>query len=264
MSMVLTWVIAAALSGASIGILGSWVVGMRMPFLGIAMAHAALAGGVIGALFDVTPELTAFIATLLTGFCVGLLNSSSVNADHSVSDRISSIVLTLTMGIAFLCIGIDRGELSSMLGLLWGNILFITNIDIIFMAIAAALLMWMWWRDGTRLDALAFSPRMARSSGICDRRLTVGFLVIASVIIAVNLRTIGGLLLYALLVNPAAAAYCHARTMRQARLYALAAGLASSLGGFAISWKFDLPTGACICLTSVAIYIVAQLTARRS
>ena len=46
--------IGGLLAGASTGLLGGYVVGMRIPFLGICVAHAALAGAVFGALFGLT------------------------------------------------------------------------------------------------------------------------------------------------------------------------------------------------------------------
>ena len=54
-------ILAAAVGGAGSGLLGVYVVGMRIPFVGVCMAHAAMAGAVFGILLDVPPLASALL-----------------------------------------------------------------------------------------------------------------------------------------------------------------------------------------------------------
>ena len=119
--------LAGVVAGASTGLLGGYIVGMRIPFLGICVAHAALAGAVFGALGGLTgpgllvPALgTASICAVL----VGLMDPQTVRVDTNV---VMGILFSLTMGLAFLGLGlfsvfgISDNEVRN---LLWGSLTF--------------------------------------------------------------------------------------------------------------------------------------------
>ena len=103
------------------------------------------------------------------------------------------------------------------------------------------------WPEPLRL--LLFSRELAAVL-LPERGLFLLVLVLSSAVVTVNLETVGGLMLYALIANPAVAA------LRLGRTYAAVLGLgagfgaASAVAGFAVAYWLDLPVGACIVVVS--------------
>lgn len=257
--MMLLWILAALSSGYSAGLLGLYVVGMNMPFLGIGMAHAAMAGAVLANLAGWPVLPCALAAALAAGGLLAWIATTHVRSDLGI---ITSILLSFTMGLAFLGIGMNEGEMSPMLNLMWGSMLFVRPIDIFLLFFLGAAYSFFLFFCRRPLDTLLFSRHAARSCGLNERPLLMLFMVLAALIITINLKITGGLLMYALLTNPAAAALEMAESMPEARRWAAGLGIGSTLGGFGISYVFDLPTGACIVMVSTLFYAIAAIFSR--
>lgn len=258
--MLILWQVAALLSGGCTGLLGTYLVGLRMPFLAVGIAHAAMAGAIFGHLLGWPPLVASLGAAVAAALGLAWLVTLPIRADLGV---LSSILLSFTMGLAFLGIGLNQGDMTAHLSLLWGSLLFTRPRDLLLMAGAALALLVFLARCRRPLEAILFSHALARAGGIRDRQILGVFMLLAAVIIALNLQTVGGLMIYSLLTNPAAAAYELATTMRGVRLLAVALGVVSTLCGFWASYLLDWPTGACIVLVSTALYALAVCIARR-
>lgn len=258
--MMLLWLASALISGSSTGLLGVYVVGLRMPFLGIGMAHAAMAGAIVGHIMGWPPTLAAVCFALAAGAGMAWLATSRARADLGT---ITGILLSFTMGIAFLAMGFNTGELSPILAMMWGNMLFVRTADLYVMVALAIGLYAFVAACRVSMDALLFSRPIARASGLPERRLLLVFMVLAGLLITVNLQIVGGLLMYSLLTNPAAAAFELAGSMRAVRRWAVIGGIVSAVGGFGVSYACNLPTGACIVLVSTAWYGGAVIFSRR-
>ena len=244
---------AGLVAGASTGMLGSYIVGMRIPFLGICIAHAALAGAVFGALAGLTGTtllLPALAAAALSAVLVGVIDPQTVRADINV---VLGILFSFTMGLAFLGLGlfsvygVSDNEVRS---LLWGSLAFCRWQDVWLMTGAAAVELLLVVAFYKEMRAILFSRTHAAAAGVHVTLVWTLFLLLASLVLTVNFQTVGGLMIYSLLANPAVAA---ARLVRgYGRMLIVAAGLgaASGAGGFLISAWTDLPTGAMIVILS--------------
>ena len=107
--------------------------------------------------------------------------------------------------------------------------------------------------------ALMFSRARAAAVGIRERFVYNLLLVLCGATVTVNLDTVGGLMLFSMIVNPAAAAYQF--TFRMGRLFILSAllGVFSAGTGILFSSFFDLPSGACVVISSSAVFGLAVL-----
>jgi manganese/iron transport system permease protein len=254
-----------ALAGASSGLLGTFIVGMRIPFLGVCVAHAALAGAVFGSLCGLEGQalmLPALAGAVLTSLALGLLDPQRVHLDDNA---VLSFLFSATMGLAFLGIGL-HGTLgrsdNDVRSLLWGSLNFCRWRDVWLMLAAGGALAAYVAVFFKELRAILFSRADAEAAGIRVTAVWSGFLVLVAVVLTVNFQTVGGLMIYSLISNPAAAAFQLARGCRQALLLSAALGAASGLGGFLISAATDLPSGAVIVLLSSALLLVAALVRR--
>ncbi len=253
------------LAGASSGLLGTFIVGMRIPFLGVCVAHAALAGAVFGSLCGLEGQmllLPALGGAVLTALALGLLDPQRVQLDDNV---VLSFLFSATMGLAFLGIGLHgilgRSD-NDVRSLLWGSLNFCRWRDVWLMLAATGALFAYVIVFFKELRAIMFSRVDAAAAGVRVKAVWSGFLVLVAVVLTVNFQTVGGLMIYSLISNPAAAAFQLVKGCRRTMALSAALGAASGLGGFLISAATDLPSGAVIVLVSSALLALAALWRR--
>ena len=250
------------LAGASSGLLGTFIVGMRIPFLGVCVAHAALAGAVFGSLSGLEGQalmLPALGGAVLTALTLGLLDPQRVHLDDNV---VLSFLFSATMGLAFLGIGLHgilgRSD-NDVRSLLWGSLNFCRWRDVWLMLAATGALFAYVIVFFKELRAIMFSRVDAAAAGIRAKAVWSGFLVLVAVVLTVNFQTVGGLMIYSLISNPAAAAFQLVKGCRRTMVLSAVLGAASGLGGFLVSAATDLPSGAVIVLASSVLLLMAAV-----
>jgi len=255
------------IAGGSSGLLSVYIVGMRIPFLGVCVAHAALAGAVFGALAGLDGAmllLPALGGATLTAVALGLADPRRINMDANV---VMGLLFSVTMGLAFLGFGLfgvlGRSD-NDVRSLLWGSLTYCRWGDVWLMLAAALALGLFVLAFGKEMRAILFSRGDAQAAGIRATAVWTGFLVLTAALMTVNFQTVGGLMIYSLITNPAAAAFQLVRGSGRAILLAVILGAASGLGGFLLSAATDLPSGAVIVLVSSAFVVVAAILRRFS
>jgi len=246
---------AAVLGGLVCGVVGVWVVLMNIPFVGVAMSHAAFAGAVSGLLLGINPLVTAAIFCLAASLLIGPM-AERADIEPNVS---LGIIFSVVLGFAFLAIGLMRGPRAAALNLIWGSILLVSGRDLVLMAAAAAAVLLFLGLFYKEIQAVLYNREVARAVGIPERALFFAMLVLCGLSVTANLSTIGGLLIFSLIVNPPSAAY--QLTYRLKTMYLLSAlfGVLSCLVGLLVSWLTDAPAGAVIIITSSAVFGLALL-----
>jgi len=248
---------AAALGGASAGALGVVVVGLRMPFLAVFTAHAALAGALIGRAASLPQGACAFAGALLGAAVLGWLLR-----DHEPDPNAAlGSLFSLALGVAFLAMALAPGSRAEALSLLWGSLLFVTGGDVATIAVAGVALAAVLVVFDRPIRALLFSRQLAALLLPTGAILAL-LLVLAAGIITVNLDTVGGLFIYSLITNPAVAAARLARSYPATVTLAALLGAASALAGFGAALWLDLPVGACIVLASSLVVGLSALVTR--
>jgi manganese/iron transport system permease protein len=257
--------VGGAVAGASSGLLGAFIVGMRIPFIGVCVAHAALAGAVFGSLLGMEGRmllLPALAGALLTALALGLLNPRHVHLDDNV---VLGFLFSATMGLAFLGIGLlgvlGRSD-NDVRSMMWGSLNFCRWRDVRLMLAAAAALAACVLVFFKELRAIMFSRSDAEAAGIRITGVWTVFLALAAVVLTVNFQSVGGLMIYSLICNPAAAAMQLVKGFRPVIVLSSVFGAACGIGGFLISWMTDLPGGAVIVLVSSALLALAALWRR--
>lgn len=254
--------VGGMLAGGSTGMLGTYIVGMRIPFLGICVSHAALAGAVFGSLFGLTGSALlgpALAGAVVTALLLGLLDPQRVRADTNV---VMGILFSLTMGLAFLGIGLfsrfDRSD-SEALSLLWGSLTFCAWSDVTWMAGVALVQILFVLLLQKEMRAIMFSREHAAGAGIHVTAIWTAFLILASAVLTINFKTVGGLMIYSLMTNPAAAAFQLTRGHGRTLLLSVVLGAFSGVGGFLIALFAGIPTGAAIVLLSSLVVALAAV-----
>lgn len=252
-------IVAGLIGGAGTGLLGVYIVGMRMPFVGVCISHAAMAGAVFGMLLGVPELLCALAAAAMATAILGLIPPGRMRLDVNVA---MGVLFPLMMGLTFLGIGLMPGPRSQMLGLLWGSLLFVGMRDVWMISLSSLALLVFSILFAKEMRAILFSRFLAAATGVHQQFVYVAFLALCGLVLTVNLQTVGGLMLFALIANPAAAALQVGKGYRSVCVLASILGGLSALGGLLAAYYLDLPTGACIVLVSTGLFLLSVLWRR--
>lgn len=255
--------LGGTLAGASNGIVGVFVVGMRLPFLGVCVSHAALAGAVFAALCGLSGQwllLPALGAALLVALLLGHLDPNRLRVD---SQAMLAVLFTLSMGLAFLGIGLfsvfGRSD-NEIRNLLWGSVALARWSDLRWMAAATGLVLAYVTVFAKELRAILFCRVQAQAAGIHVSLIWSGFLALTSAVLTVSFQSVGGLMIYSLMTCPAIAAFQltrgYAATLRASALI----GGFCGISGFLLAAWIDLPTGATTVLLA-SLCVVMSLAA---
>jgi manganese/iron transport system permease protein len=246
-------VIACILCGASCSLLSVFVVLMKMPLIGVSMSHAAFAGAVLGMLLGFNPLFSGFVLCLLTAAVLGPL------ADRTdlAPENLLSIIFSLLMGVAFLGMGILTRTKAGALNLMWGSLLSLSIADVVVLAAITAVLLIFILLFFKEIHTVLFNRRLAALSGVPERLIFYALLFLTGAVVSSNLATVGGLLIFALLVQPGATALQLTYNLKHFFLISAAAGIGACLSGLVVSYIFDLPSGASVVLMATAIFTAA-------
>jgi manganese/iron transport system permease protein len=247
-------IFAGAVAGASTGLLGVYIVGMRMPFIGTCISHAAMAGTIFSCILGINPIVGAIAFSVATAMSMAIIPPDKSRLDTNVG---LAVMFSFMLGLTVLGIAIVQNSRSEMLGLLWGNILFVQKKSVITITAIAILLILFSVLFNKEMKVLLFSRSIALATGLHETFVYCLFLALCGITLSVNLQIIGGLMIFSLITNPAAAAYQVCQGHRSVIITSILFGILSAVSGFFLSFYFNLPTGACIIIMSTLIFAIS-------
>lgn len=247
--------LACVLCGLSCSLLSVFVVLMKMPLIGVSMSHAAFAGAVLGMLLDINPFLSGFIICLLMAAVLGPLSDRTDMA----LENVLGIMFSFLMGVAFLGLGILTKTKAGALNLMWGSLLSLSRSDIVVLTVVTSVLVLFVFLFFKEIRSVMFNRRLAAASGVPERLIYYVLLFLTGAVVSSNLATVGGLLIFALLVQPGATALQLTYNLKHFFLISAASGIGACVSGLIVSYIFDLPSGASVVLMATAIFAAAYL-----
>lgn len=247
-------ILATFFAGIACSLVGVLVVTMRVSFLGVCMSHAAFAGALLGLVIGANPMCMAGVASLVAAGALGPL----ADRGDFAPDTAIGIVFSSALGVSFLLLSMIPGPKTDALSFLWGSVLTVTTGNLYLLAGVAAvslLLIGLFFKE---IQTVIFNRELAKSLGLPATMVFYGILILSGLTTTASLNAIGGLLVFSLIVNPAAAAYQLTYSLKKMFVIAAVFGVASGWIGLALSWKLNLPTGALIIITSTLLFVLAN------
>jgi manganese/iron transport system permease protein len=247
--------VASVLGGTVCGIVGVWVVMMRIPFVGVAMSHAAFAGAIFGLLLHINPLLMAFIFCFASTALIGpVADRGDIDPNISIG-----IIFSIVLGIAFLGMGMIKGPKTEALNFIWGNILIISTSDLYYLFLISTVVIAFLILLYKEIQAILFNRELARAIGLPETVLFYCLLFLCGATVTVNLNIIGGLLIFSLIVNPPSAAYQLTYKLKTMYILSVCFGIGSCLLGLFFSYLFNVPSGAVIIIVSSLIFGISLI-----
>jgi zinc transport system permease protein len=235
------------------GPLGCFIVWRRMAYFGDTLSHAALLGVALSLLLNInTMVAVGGVCLILAALLIMLRRRDTLSSDAILGLLSHSALALGLVSLAFMTwVRID------LLGLLFGDILAVTRLDIVLIygggAVVLGLLALIW----RRLFAATVSPDLAASEGLRPERTELVFILLTAIVIAISLKVIGALLITALLIIPAAAARRVSGSPEQMAVVAALTGAAAVAGGLYTSLHYDTPSGPSIVVAAMMLFIIS-------
>lgn len=248
-------ILGAVLAGFVCSTMGTFVVRMNLSSIGYCMSHAAFAGAAFGILISIDPMISAVLFAFATALILGPLSEKARLESNVVIGFLFSVMIAL--GFIFLSLKPGEAATGRALSILWGS-LFSVNYDnvLLLSLLSFALLVFVivFYKE---LLAVMFHRKLAESAGINTKIFYFAVLFFTGFAVALSLKLVGGLLVFALIVNPTSTAYQFFYDFKKIMIFSPMIGIVSCLLGFYLSLLADFPIGAAIVVVSASGFAVS-------
>lgn len=240
------------------GLLGTMAVDNKMAFFSDALGHSALTGIAIGVMLGWENQMAAMLifGILWAVLITFVKHHSKMSADTIISVFSST---SIALGLVVLSRG---GAFAKYSSVLVGDVLSITQSDLVYLLLALALTVAVWLALFNPLMITSVNSPLARSRGVRSRLTEYAFTSLVAVAVMVSIRWVGVMLINSLLILPAAASRNIARNtagyMRLSVLISMVCGVL----GLVLSYYLDTSAGAAVVLLCALVYF-ATLPLRR-
>jgi zinc/manganese transport system permease protein len=251
----------AFLAGTLIALLaapvGYFMVLRGQSFLGHALSHVGFAGAAGAVWLGVSPVVGLLAFGALAALGIGALGERggrlSVESDIAIG---TVLVFSLSLGLLF--IRLASSYAANIYAFLFGTVLGISDKDVAVIAVMTVLGLLVLAAIARPLLFVSVDPEVAAARGMPVRFLAYAFLLLLALSVAVAVQVIGVLLIFALLVTPAATA--QQLTTRPAVAIALSTSLALIVIwlGLAVAYFTDYPVGFVVTTIAFVFYLIAR------
>jgi len=248
---------ASGVAAVLAGTVGFFLVLRGQTFAGHALSHAGFTGATGAVLFGLSPFAGLVGFTALVGVGMGLFGEKLAHRDVAIG-----MMLSLSLGLGLLFLHFYTTGATQAAALLFGNVLGVDSSALLTLILLAALSLAALALIGRPLVFASLQADLAEARGVPLRFVSGAFLAIVAVAVAECAQIVGILLVFTLMVGPAAAAMNLTRKL--ALTVALSAGLAlaEAWGGLTLAYYTDWPTSFWITALSGMVFFGAA-TARR-
>jgi zinc/manganese transport system permease protein len=249
--------LAGTLVAITAGIMGYFMVLRSQSFAGHSLANVGFAGATGAALFGIPSVLGLFLAGLLAAVGIQMLNLAA--RERRQSDIAVGAVFTASLALGFLFIHLATTEYAAnVYNVLFGNVLGISDTDVNIIIWSTLVLVGAFICIARPLFFASLDPDVAAASGVPVRLLAFGYLVLLALVVAVAVQVVGVLLIFALLVTPAAIAQDVTTRPAMAVAITVALALIFTWMGLAVGYFTLYPVGFFITTFAFGTYALVR------
>ncbi len=249
--------LAGTLVALAAGVVGYFMVLRDQSFAGHSLANVGFAGATGAALFGIPPVVGLFVAGLLAAIGIQTLNIAERQSRQS--DIAVGAVFTASLALGFLFIHLSTSEYAaSVYDVLFGNVLGISDSDVGVILWSTLLLIGVLIIIARPLLFASLDPDVAEAHGVPVRALSFGYLVLLALEVAIAVQVVGVLLIFSLLVTPAAIAQIVTTRPMYAVLVAVILALLFTWAGLAAGYAYPYPVGFFITTFAFASYVLVR------
>jgi ABC-type Mn2+/Zn2+ transport system permease subunit len=254
-TLLITSILGALLAGFACSTTGAFVVRMNLASIGYLMSHAAFAGAAFGLMMSIDP----IIGAIVFSFGIAIILGPLAEKARLESNIVIGFLFSFMIALAFIFLNFIPGHAANAraLRILWGSIFSVSTNDILLLSIFSLIIVVFVVVFYKELIAIMFHRKLAESSGINTRLYYFAILFLTGIAVSLSIRVVGGLLVFALIINPTSTAYQFFFDFKKIFIFSPIIGIISCLTGFWLSLVSDFPIGASIVLISAIFFTIA-------
>jgi zinc/manganese transport system permease protein len=241
------------------GVVGWFMVLRRQSFAGHTLSMMAFPGAT-GALLIGLPAAAGYFtfcgaSALVIGSSAGL----GAGRHRGEESAVTGAVQAFGLGCGFLFLSLYHGVLAGYETLLFGDFLGITRGQVLVLTVVAVLALIFLALAGRPLLFASVDEGVASARGVPVRALGLGFLLFLGLAVAATAQITGALLVFALLVAPAATAQLITTRIGAGLLLTVVLGVLITWAGLALAYFYDYPVGFYITTVAFSVYVLARV-----
>ena len=248
---------AGAILGIVGGLIGVFVMQRDLAFAVHGISELSFAGASAALLLGVNVVAGSAIGSLIAALLIGILG---VRARERNS--IIAVLMPFGLGLGILFLALYKGRSANKFGLLTGQIVSVDNPQLLLLLVISAIVvvgLLIMWRP---LSFSSVDPDIALAKGLPVRAISMLFMVLLGLAVAVSIQVVGALLVLSLLVTPAAAAMRVTASPLLTPLLSVAFAMVSVVGGILLALGGGLPISPYVTTISFLIYVVCRIVGR--
>lgn len=246
--------LAGIVLGLAVPLVGVFIVMRRLSMIGDALSHASLAGVAAGLIAGINPVLGATVAAVSAAGFVEIIRRRFL----SRAELAIAIVMAAGVGLAGVLSGFVPNA-SSFSSFLFGSIVTVSDGELISVIGIAAGVVACCGLLRRQLFLVTLDERHARLYGVRTRAVNALFILFTALVVSVASRTVGALIVSAMMVVPVASALLVARSWRALVAIACVQGVIASATGLTLSFYLGLKPGGAIVLVGIALMAVSAI-----
>jgi ABC-type Mn2+/Zn2+ transport system permease subunit len=247
--------VAGVLVAIACAVIGTFVVLRGLAFIGDALAHGVLPGIAAAILLGLPGMLGAAVgAVVMIGGVTLVTNRSRLSSDTAIG-----LLFVAMLALGVVIVSASEAFQGDLLAILFGQILGTSTEQVIVMAVATVVVVVLAMVASRPFLLLSFDPEQADVAGFSSRRYHTLMMLLVALTVVVAFQTVGTLLVFGMLLAPAATGALLASHTRSMMLIAVAVGSVSTYLGLLASYWYDVAASATIVLVAVGIFFVVLL-----
>jgi len=236
------------------GAVGYFVVLRRSSFAAHGLSHAGFTGAAGAVLFGINPIVGLLVFTVGVALLMGSLGNRTSNRDVEIGT-----VLAFMLGLGILFISLYSGYATEAYSLLFGEILGISSTDVIVTLVSGIIILIALAVFYRPLVFSSLDEDVAEAKGVSLRLISICFMVLVGIATSIAVQVVGVLLIFALMVTPAAIAQRFAKRPGQGIVISVIIALLVTWVSLFVSFYLSYPVSFFITSSVFALYLLSRL-----
>ena len=248
---------AAAILGLVGGLIGVFVMMRDLAFAVHGIAELSFAGAAFALLIGANVIVGSLAGSVAAALLLAVLGLRARDRNS-----ITGVIMPFGLGLGILFLGLYEGRSANKFGLLTGQIVAVDSVQLNLLAACAAVVvvgLGLLWRPLTFASA---DPELAEARGVPVRGLSISFMLLLGLSVALSIQVVGALLVLSLLITPAAAALLVTSSPRLVVALSVGFAVVSAVGGILLALGGRISISPYITTISFLIYLACRLVGR--
>ena len=242
------------------GPIGCFIIWRRLSFFGDTLSHSALLGVTIGFFFVINVAFSVFLISSVIALILLKLQKTT----KLPGDALLGLLAHSSLAVGLVVISFLSSIRFDIMGLLFGDILAVNEIDLLIIWLGGALILLILKIIWKPLFASTVNNELAEAEGMNPERANAIFTILLAAIIAISIKIVGLLLITGMLIMPAAMSRNISNNPQQMVKLSVIGGLLSVLIGLFSSLQFNSPSGPSIITAALVLFSFTLIKIKRT